>query len=147
LSFVVILITWVNHHAGLKLVNKSSAKFVYANGLLLLSVVIIPFPTALLGQYLFTNYAAPAVILYSAVFGLQGLGWFCITSAALTPQLLAKSDKARLTILKNRLYSVFAMALYTVCAIAAIWAPRIVALIITLVWVFWMVVGINLRDE
>jgi uncharacterized membrane protein len=49
LSFAVILITWVNHHAALKLVNKSSPPFIYANGLLLLSVVFIPFPTALLG--------------------------------------------------------------------------------------------------
>jgi uncharacterized membrane protein len=147
LSFVVILITWVNHHAGLKLVNKTSPRFVYANGLLLLSVVIIPFPTALLGQYLFTDNAAPAVILYSAVFGLQGFGWYSVTSASLAPHLLAKSDKARLAILKNRQYSMFAMAFYTACAIAAIWIPQIVALAIALIWIFWIFVGINLRDE
>src|SRR3954467_12717799 len=47
LSFVVVFIAWVNHHAALKLVNKSSAAFIYANGLLLLTVVFIPFPTAL----------------------------------------------------------------------------------------------------
>lgn len=49
LSFGIILITWVNHHAVLKLVNKSSASFIYANGFMLLGVVIIPFPTSLLG--------------------------------------------------------------------------------------------------
>ena len=147
LSFVVILITWVNHHAGMKLVNKSSPKFVYANGLLLLSVVIIPFPTALLGQYLLTNHAAPAVILYSAVFGLQGLGWLSVTSAALTPPLLAKSDKARLVIAKNRQYSIFAIAFYAACAVAAIWLPQVIAVVISLVWVFWIIVGINTRDE
>jgi uncharacterized membrane protein len=47
LSFGVILITWVNHHATLKLVHDSSASFIYANGFLLLTVVFIPFPTAL----------------------------------------------------------------------------------------------------
>jgi uncharacterized membrane protein len=33
LSFAIIFITWVNHHAALKLVNKSSSAFIYANGL------------------------------------------------------------------------------------------------------------------
>src|SRR6476660_7770586 len=42
LSFTLIFITWANHHATLKLVNKSSSSFVYANGLLLLTVVFIP---------------------------------------------------------------------------------------------------------
>src|SRR5258705_2910552 len=41
LSFIIILITWVNHHNTLKLVNKSSPSFIYANGFLLLTVVFV----------------------------------------------------------------------------------------------------------
>ncbi len=41
LSFAIIFITWVNHHGFLRLVNKSSALFVYANGFLLLTVVFM----------------------------------------------------------------------------------------------------------
>src|SRR5579871_7071693 len=52
LSFIVIFVTWVNHHSCLKLVSKSSHAFTYANGLLLLTIVLVPFPTALLGVYL-----------------------------------------------------------------------------------------------
>jgi uncharacterized membrane protein len=47
LSFAIILITWVNHHRFFRLLNKSSGSFVYANGFLLLTVVFMPFPTAL----------------------------------------------------------------------------------------------------
>src|SRR5262245_17138890 len=32
LSFTVVLITWVNHHASLRLVDKSSTTFIYSNG-------------------------------------------------------------------------------------------------------------------
>jgi uncharacterized membrane protein len=32
LSFGIILITWVNHHATLELVRNSSASFIYVNG-------------------------------------------------------------------------------------------------------------------
>src|SRR5262245_58081122 len=66
LSFTIILITWVNHHASLKLLHKSSAAFIYANGFLLLTVVFIPLPTRLLGEYLLTDHSAPAVVLYES---------------------------------------------------------------------------------
>ena len=46
LSFAIIFITWVNHHAVLKLVHKSSSSFLYANGFLLFTVAAFPFPTA-----------------------------------------------------------------------------------------------------
>ena len=83
LSFTVVLITWVNHHATLKLINKSSSVFIYANRFLLLTIVIVPFPTALLGAYLFTDLAAPAVVLYSAVDALQAIGWIFLSRATL----------------------------------------------------------------
>lgn len=147
LSFVVILITWVNHHGALKLVNKSSPQFVYANGFLLLTVVFIPFPTALLGEYLFTDHAAPAVILYTVVCGSQGFGWYLLTRTSLAPHVLAKSEKSRLAILKNRKYSIFGMAVYAACAVAAIWIPQVIALVITLIWVVWIIVGVRIREE
>lgn len=147
LSFVVILISWVNHHNALKLVDKSSPQFVYANGFLLLTIVFIPFPTALLGKYLFTDHAAPAVILYSAICGLQGFGWYLMTRTSLAPQMLARSEKARLAIIDNRKYAIFAMSIYTACAIAAIWIPQAVAVVLTLIWMFWVIVGMRIREE
>src|SRR4029078_4122481 len=73
LSLGVILITWVNHHGMMKMVSKSTASFIYANGFLLLTVVFIPFPTSLLGEFIFTDYAATAVVLYNAVIALQSI--------------------------------------------------------------------------
>src|SRR5258706_16140220 len=122
LSFVVILITWVNHHAALKLVHKSSPSFIYANGFLLLTVVFVPFPTALVGEHLFSDHAAPAVILYNAVLALQATGWILICGAAIKNQL-GKSEKAILAIHKNGKFGYFAFALYTLCAVTAVWFP------------------------
>src|SRR5690349_18050357 len=74
LSFIIILITWVNHHNSLKLVNRSTPSFMYSNAFLLLFVVFIHFPTSLLGEYILTDHASPAVVLYDAVLALQALG-------------------------------------------------------------------------
>lgn len=147
LSFAVILITWVNHHATLKFVNKSSSPFIYANGLLLLSVVFIPFPTALLGEYLLTDHSAPAVILYSAVCGFQAIGWNLLTRAALKPNLLTRNEKATLAMRQNRRYSYFAFAVYTICAITAFWFPHTIAIAMGLIWIIWLIIGINIKDE
>ncbi len=147
LSFVIIFITWVNHHAALKLVHKSSAPFVYANGLLLLGVVFIPFPTALLGEYVLTDHAAPAVVLYSAVCGFQAIGWNLLGLSALKPVLLTKNEKATLATHRNRRYSYFALAVYAIFAVVAFWFPRTIAIALGLSWIIWLVVGINIKNE
>jgi uncharacterized membrane protein len=51
LSFSVILIMWVNHHVLLDLVREVDHAFLYLNGLLLMVITLLPFPTALLAQY------------------------------------------------------------------------------------------------
>ena len=101
LSFAIILITWVNHHALFKLVNKSSASFIYANGFLLLTVVFMPFPTALVGEYLLTDHAAPAVVIYDSVISVQAVAWILVTGAALRSQL-TKDEKSTLLMRDGR---------------------------------------------
>ena len=139
LSFGIVLITWVNHHSALKLIYRTSLPFAYANGLLLLGVVFIPFPTSLLGEHLFTDHSSPAVVLYSGVCSLQGIGWFFLTRTALNPSdLLTRDEQSTLAMRNNHRYSYFAIALYTACGIAALWLPQAIAIVITLIWLFWL---------
>jgi uncharacterized membrane protein len=144
LSFSIILITWVNHHNHLKLVHKSSASFIYANGFFLLTVVFFPFPTSLMGEYLFTEMASPAVILYETVLALQAIGWILICQTALKNKL-SKTEETTLTLRRNGNFAYFAFTLYTLCAIIAIWFPVAIAAFTTLTWIFWLIVGISTR--
>ncbi len=145
LSFAVILITWINHHNGSKFLRKTSSSFLYANGFFLLAVVFTPFPTSLLGEYLLTGYASPAIILYDGVLALQAIGWILISRTALKDHL-GKSEKANIEIKKNRNFSYFAFALYSLCCVVAIWFPLAVAIFTTLTWVFWLFLGVNMRS-
>ena len=52
ISFAVIGIIWVNHHAILSLVARVDRPLLYLNLLLLLTVAGIPFPTALVAEHL-----------------------------------------------------------------------------------------------
>jgi uncharacterized membrane protein len=147
LSFVTILITWVNHHNLLKLVHKTSSHFMYANGFLLLAVVIVPFPTALLGDNVFTDHAAPAVIIYSAIFAVQAIGWILISTAALSGEKLTKNERATQLVRENRKQGYYAFTLYTICAIVATWFPLTIAIVVAVSWIVWLIIGINLKEE
>jgi uncharacterized membrane protein len=144
LSFIVILITWVNHHACLKLVNKSSAAFFYSNGFLLLTVVFVPFPTSLMGEYVLTDHAAPAVFLYNAIIAVQGVSWIFMCGSAINNHL-TKNEKSTAQMKINKRNGYFAMIIYSILAILALWFPLTVAIISTLTWIFWLIFGIRMK--
>ena len=52
MSFAVVGIMWANHHNVLKLVRRADPTFVGINTLLLFCVSFLPFPTAVLAEYL-----------------------------------------------------------------------------------------------
>lgn len=143
LTFVVILITWVNHHATLKLIDKSAPSFVYANGFLLLTVAFIPFPTGLLGQYVVSSHAAPAVCVYDAVLAVQGVAWVLLSRTALTNHL-TRSDEAAATIARSGRYGYSAFGLYACLAVMALWWPQVAVGITAATWLFWLVLGLRI---
>jgi len=146
LSFIIILITWVNHHNGLKLAKGSTPAFIYANGLLLLCVVFLPFPTSLMGEYILTDHAAPAVILFNAVLAAQSIAWLLMSVTSLRGKI-HRSEKSILLIRKNGRYSVYAFILYTTLAVIAGWYPLAVAIVTTITWIFWLFLGITMKEE
>lgn len=143
LSFGIILITWVNHHEGMKLLDKTSAAFIYSNGVLLLGTVFVPFPTALLGENILTNHAAPAVVLYSATGALMAVGWALMGWTANHPKSLARNAHAAAQMRRATRKAHYAFAFYTACSIVAVWFPLAIAVIITVMWVYWVVYGLR----
>ena len=74
MSFAVILVMWVNHHRIFALLRRTDHAFLFWNGLLLMLVSIVPFPTSLLATY----FLSPAAKVVAAVYAGHG---FCIALA------------------------------------------------------------------
>lgn len=146
LSFIVIFISWVNHHNFLKLVEKSSPPWIYANGFLLLTIVMVPFPTNLLGEYILTDHATPAVVAYNGVFTLQALGWVLISWSAAAGHL-SRSEVAERKVLDTLRNGFFGIGVNTFLAVIALWLPRVSAGLTTLFWLYWLVYSIGLGKE
>ena len=146
LSFTIIFITWVNHHGAFKLINRSSGAFVYANGFLLLTVVFLPLPTGLLGEYVLTNHAAPAVTLFDAVQAFQAIGWILVMRAAIRSGL-ARNESCRQQLRTSLRYGYYGAAVYAICGVAAVWFPLAMAIATTVIWAGWLIVGLTMRNE
>jgi uncharacterized membrane protein len=68
ISFATILVMWVNHHRLFNHIRRSNHAFLFWNGLLLFLVTFVPFPTALLAEYLRHAEAQLAVRVYVGTF-------------------------------------------------------------------------------
>jgi len=69
-SFLTIGIIWVNHHTLLEHCHRADRPFLYLNLVLLATVAIVPFPTALVGRYILSDTGATAALV---VYGLGAL--------------------------------------------------------------------------
>jgi len=66
-SFLTIGIIWVNHHTLLEHCKRLDRRFLYLNLLLLIAVGIVPFPTALVGQYILSEHGDTAALVVYGV--------------------------------------------------------------------------------
>jgi uncharacterized membrane protein len=67
-SFVTILIMWINHHRLFTQIGRCDDRLLFSNGLLLLGVVLVPFPTALIAEYLGRPGQRAAAMIYNGTF-------------------------------------------------------------------------------
>lgn len=68
LSFVTILIMWANHHLIFRLIRRTNQFFLMLNGLLLMCITFLNFPTGLLGTSLSHGDPAVAALIYNGTF-------------------------------------------------------------------------------
>ena len=83
MGFSTIVIMWINHHGLFRLVRRSDHGLLMWNSLLLLVISVVPFPTALLADYLipFDERARLALGIYSGwgmviALGHNALWWY-----------------------------------------------------------------------
>lgn len=74
-SFLVILIMWVNHHNLMKVIKRTDHNFLLLNGLLLMWITLVPFPTALISEYLLQPEGWVGAALYSGLSVMIALSY------------------------------------------------------------------------
>ena len=89
-SFLTIGVVWVNHHTIFRNLHAVDRTIQFINLVLLLTVVLVPYPTALLGRYLNSGLdGSVAAAFYAVVMTAMAISFQCLVAWALThPNLL-----------------------------------------------------------
>jgi uncharacterized membrane protein len=82
ISFMNVLLAWMGHHGLFKNLRNTDNRVMLSNGLLLLLVALVPFPTRTLGLFLMTGAFKTAVIFYTGYFVLISIAFRTIWFAA-----------------------------------------------------------------
>jgi uncharacterized membrane protein len=97
-SFATILIMWINHHRIFSLVGRSDDRLLFYNGLLLLGVTIVPFPTSLVAEYLRRDGAQTAALVFNGTYILTAVTFNLLWRTAAVNDRLLRHDADRATV-------------------------------------------------
>lgn len=77
-SFASVLLIWMIHHRVFKLLQSTNTGIQISNGILLLIVTLVPFPTRTVSQFMGTGAITMAVAFYTGYFVLVGAALICL---------------------------------------------------------------------
>ncbi len=138
ISFLVIGTVWANHHNRFRLISRSDHILLFLNILFLMCVAFIPFPTALLAEYIREEaHRSTAVAVYSGTLAVTAVFFTLLwLYAAGNYRLVDRSlDPSQLRAMTRRY--MLGMLLYVVAFALAFVSPvASLALIVVLALLF-----------
>jgi uncharacterized membrane protein len=122
ISFVLLGIYWSSHHMLFDRLTKGSFKFMWRNIWFLLTITLVPFAAALLGEY---PYSMVAQIVYAAVLVISGLQLYGAIYYSVHTELLfteSPSVEFRRNVAGKLLISPF---IYVIAMAVSTWDPHV----------------------
>jgi uncharacterized membrane protein len=114
-----------------------SCRFLFANGLVLLTVTFVPFPTAVLAEHLTTTEARAAVTFYCATAVVNSLAWNPLVLSIERGQLF-RPDVDGATIRRIRRAILAAAPVYVLATLVALVQPALALALNASLVVLWM---------
>ena len=145
LSFIIILISWMGHHNLLKPINRTSSQFQLANGFFMFTIILLPFSTAFMAEYLNTPFAQPAIMFFCFNSLLHNIGWNLLHISILKPMPLVKDSIGLELSKKASRGSKYGFFLYAAIALLAWWLPYVALIINVLTWIYWLYLSASIR--
>ncbi len=141
-SFGTVLIMWINHHSIFNLIRRTDGNLLFANGFLLLLVTVVPFPTALVANYLRTPGATVACVVYAGIFVLISISYGSVLVSARRGGHILPGSKDEVD---ERIRNCFRVGtpLYSLATVAGFYSPWVSLGICSALWIYWAVVGVN----
>jgi uncharacterized membrane protein len=146
-SFWVIGIIWVNHHGVIDHLKRADRGVLYLNLLVLMSVVLIPFATALMAEHLKSgDDESVAAAVYAGSFVLMA-----IAMGSLWEYITRHREKLGVELTDDEVRSItrafhLGIPFYAVAVAMAFISPAVVLVIIGAMALYYMVSGMRSPD-
>lgn len=136
-SFVTVLIVWINHHNLFRMIHRVDHTFLLLNGLFLLVVTFIPFPTHVLAQYIQEPDARTASVFYAGTFLAMAIAFNVVWRyASHNGRLLARDADMKLIRTISEQFRIGPLT-YVFCVVAAVINAVAGFVLVTLLAVYW----------
>jgi len=147
-SFLTIGIIWVNHHHMFKLIARSNHAFLMLNVVFLMTICVLPFPTALVADYVRNpDGRTVATVVYGGVMTAIAIMFNVVWRYAATNHRLMVpgiSDEALAKMSRNYLVG---PVVYGTATLVAFAEPYISLGVFAALAVYWLLPGTGPRAE
>jgi uncharacterized membrane protein len=141
ISFVNVLLAWIGHHELFKKLHKADNSIMVTNGLLLMIVALVPFPTKTLGIFLTTDALKTAVIFYTGYFVLISMAFKLLWYAASRKRNLLVPGITETQIKQTTKYeNIGLICNIIIMAVAFVspWTALALSFVMWMYWIFWV---------
>jgi uncharacterized membrane protein len=141
-SFATILIMWVSHHRMFSYIRRADPPFLFANGLLLFVVTLVPFPTAVLAEYFERPGATTAGAFYAGTFVLGAIAYNVLWRVAIgRGGRLLRPGVSQEHIDELTASYRWGIPVYVLATAAAFWSVHATIAICLGLWAYWVIVA------
>jgi len=145
-SFATVLLIWIGHHKIINQIRAASQWVLLLNGMVLLFVVLFPFPTKTVGAFIGTNAVNTAVAFYAGYTGLIVLSMLLLNVGIVSNPKLLVSERSLPWLRKMIKGQLIGVTVYGIATLIAFYSPTVALLMTFAMWVFWAIVTFD-KDE
>ncbi len=147
-SFATVLLIWMGHHKIFKQLRAANHWIILVNGIVLLFVVLFPFPTKVVGSFIGTNAETTAIAFYAAFTGMITVSMLALNICILRNRRCLTHPDKNVPWLKNQLkQQIIAIVSYAAISFLAFYHSRIALSLTFLMWVFWAIVTKDKNED
>ena len=139
-SFATVLLIWMGHNKIFKQLRAANHWIILMNGLVLLVVVLFPFPTKTVGTFIGTDAENTAVAFYAGFTGSITLTMLLLNLCILQNKNLLLNPEKSVPWFKGMIKGqIIGVISYGIITIFALYFSKIAIIMTFFMWVFWAI--------
>jgi uncharacterized membrane protein len=147
-SFATVLLIWMGHNKILNKIWKANHWIILLNGLVLLFVVLFPYPTKTVGAFIGTNAVNTAVSFYAGFTGVIVICMLLLNLGIVRNKKIIINPYKNLPWFNNMIKGqIIGIAVYAFASIIAFYSAFIALALTFGMWVYWAIATKDTSDD